>query len=141
MKVFVAGVMQGNKKRHGIRSQEYREIIAKHLSVILPGIEIVDPDKTDPDRLKYNDKEAAEMFFRYCRIAGEVDFLIVHLPEASMGSAVEMWMAYQSKIPIVTISPLSHNWVVRLLSNKMFPDIESFLKEFNTNSLEELGIL
>lgn len=141
MIVFIAGVMQGNKKKHGIRSQEYREKIAKHLSEILPGVDIVDPDKTDPDRLKYNDEEAAEMFFRYCKVAGKVDFLISYLPEASMGSAVEMWIAHESNIPIVTISPISHNWVVRLLSNMIFPDFESFLKEFNNNSLKELGIL
>lgn len=141
MKVFIAGVMQGNKKKHGIRPQDYRNKINKHLFEILPGVDIVDPDKTDPDRLKYNDKEAAEMFFRYCRVAGKVDFLISYLPEASMGSAVEMWVAYESNIPIVAISPLSHNWVVRLLSNMIFPDIESFLKEFNSNSLKELGIL
>jgi len=82
--------MQGNKKVHGIRPQSYRTSITNHLDNLNVKAEIVDPDKTDPDRLKYNNKQAGEMFFRYCKIAGKVDLLISYLPEASMGSAVEM---------------------------------------------------
>ncbi len=141
MKVFIAGVMQGNKKEHGIHPQDYRNQIAKHLHRILPGIEVIDPDKTDPDRLTYNTKEAAEMFFRYCKIVGKVDLLISYLPEASMGSAVEMWVAHESNIPIVTISPLSHNWVVKLLSTKIFPNLEAFQSDFSVSTLKKLKIL
>lgn len=141
MRIFIAGVMQGNKKKHGIHSQDYRSRIAAHLQQISPKIEVIDPDKTDPERLSYNDEQAAEMFFRYCQMAGEVDLLISYIPEASMGSAVEMWMAHKAGIPVLTISPLSHNWVVRLLSKKVYPSLEVFEKEFKSQLLEELNLL
>lgn len=141
IKVFIAGVMQGNKKVHGIRSQSYRTSIAEHFDNLKIGANIIDPDKTDPNRLKYNNIQAGEMFFRYCKIAGNVDLLISYLPEASMGSAVEMWMAYESGIPIITISPLSHNWVVKLLSTMVYPDLETFISEFNIITLKKLKVL
>lgn len=141
MKVFIAGVMQGNKKEHGILSQDYRRQIAEHLQRIFPSVEIVDPDKTDPERLSYDDKRAADMFFRYCRVAGKVDLLISYLPEASMGSAVEMWMAHEAGIPVITISPLSHNWVVRLLSRKVYSSLDNFENEFNSQIFKELNLL
>src|SRR5260221_13659130 len=133
MKVFIAGVMQGNKKEHGIYAQDYRTQITNHLKKIFLEVEVIDPDKTDPDRLSYNDDQAAEMFFQYCQLAGQVDLLISYIPEASMGSAVEMWEAHNAGVPLVTISPLNHNWVVRLLSEKLYPDLETFEQSFNAD--------
>lgn len=140
MKIFIAGVMQGNKKEHGLHPQDYRERIAKHIKSVAHDVDVIDPDKTDPDRLSYDDKQAAEMFFRYCDIAGRVDLLISYIPEASMGSAVEMWMAHKSGIPVITISPLNHNWVVRLLSKKVYSDLEAFEREFDRKLLEKLEL-
>ena len=141
MRIFIAGVMQGNKKMHGIRSQNYRCQIAQHLQKILPEVKVIDPDKTDPERLSYDDKQAAEMFFRYCEIAGKVDLLIAYLPEASMGSAIEMWVAHKAGVPVVTISPLTHNWVVRLLSKRNYLSLELFKKKFSFDTVKELNSL
>jgi len=126
MKVFIAGVMQGNRSDQNICSQDYRSEITTILGRHFANIEVVDPDKTDPERLTYTSEQAAEMFFNYCRIAGEVDLLISFLPEASMGSACEMWQAYHSDVPIITISPLIHNWVIKLLSKKVYASMEAF---------------
>jgi len=139
MKVFIAGVMQGNKKKHGIYSQDYRHRIAEHVRKILQEVEIIDPDLTDPNRLSYDDRKAAEMFFKYCKIAGGVDLLIAYLPEASMGSAVEMWLAYNASIPIITISSLKYNWIVRLLSSRVYPNMNRFESEFGPKTLQELN--
>lgn len=141
MKVFIAGVMQGNRKKHGIRSQNYRDRISNHLHKISRDLEVVDPDKTDPNRLSYNNQQAADMFFKYCDIAGKVNLLIAYIPEASMGSAIEMWVAYKSNVPILVISPLAHNWVVKLLSKKIYADLESFEKSFDRETLKELNLL
>ena len=138
MKIFIAGVMQGNKREYAIHSQGYREQIAKHLQQIIPDVEIIDPDKTDPERLTYNDQDAANMFFKYCNMAGNVDLLISYIPEASMGSAIEMWVAYNAGIPIVSISPLSHNWVIKLLSKHVYSDLNNFKQKFNFQVLNEL---
>ena len=107
--VFIAGVMQGNLKKLAIHSQDYRRQITAILQAIDTNTKVVDPDKTDPNRLNYNQAEAERMFMKYCDIAGKVDLLIAFIPEASMGSAIEMWKAYQSGIPILTVSPLKNN--------------------------------
>lgn len=138
MKVFVAGVMQGNRKDNKIYSQDYRMIISQKLFSLVKHIEIIDPDKTDPERLFYTQEQASEMFFRYSFMAGKVDLLIAYIPEASMGSAVEMWEAWKNKVPIVTISPIKLNWVVKLLSNKIYTSLDEFLKYFNNESLDKL---
>jgi hypothetical protein len=140
MRVFLAGVMQGNMKQHGVRSQSYRTLISDIVLSQLRDAEIIDPDKTDPERLDYDNSQSANMFFRYCNMAGEVNLLIAYLPEASMGSAIEMWSAHQANIPIITISPLTHNWVVKLLSTKVYSDIEKFKLSFNPELLKELHI-
>jgi hypothetical protein len=138
MKVFIAGIMQGNRKDKLIHSQDYREIISNKLDLIVENVEVIDPDKTDPDRLSYNHEQAKEMFFKYCKIAGEADLLIAYIPEASMGSAVEMWMAYQARIPIVTISSMKANWVIKLLSNEIYETLEEFIENFDNDMLSKL---
>jgi hypothetical protein len=138
VKVFLAGVMQGNKSEHGIRAQDYRSTITDILAGVMDDIEVIDPDKTDPYRLSYNREEAGEMFLKYCKIAREVDLLIAYIPEASMGTAIEMWNAYQANVPIVTISPLRHNWTVRLLSAVVFTDLDEFRRVFDQDLLQKL---
>lgn len=138
MKIFIAGVMQGNKKTHDIHDQSYRERFIKILKSKLGNVEIIDPDKTDPNRLSYTHEQASEMFFRYCSVVSEVDLVISYLPEASMGSAVEMWEAYHAKVPIITISPLKHNWVIKLLSSRVVESIEEFEQALEEGLLESL---
>ena len=53
--------------------------------------------------------------------------LIVYVPTASMGTALEMYVAYQRGVPVLTISPMAENWVVRALSRRVYPDMDSFL--------------
>lgn len=138
MKVFIAGVMQGNRKDKLIYSQDYRRIITYKLNELFESVDVIDPDKTDPQRLTYTHEQAKEMFFKYCTIAGEADLLIAYIPEASMGSAVEMWLAFQARIPIVTISTMNSNWVVKLLSNVIYENLDDFLEEFNSEVYKKL---
>lgn len=126
-RIFIAGVMQGSKM-DGIHSQDYRITIAKILSKHIDNIEIIDPDKTDPDRLNYNFEQSKKMFFDYCTIAENVDLLVSYLPTASMGSAIEMWSAYHANVPIFSITPMPQNWVIKLLSREIFSDLSDFEK-------------
>ena len=54
------------------------------------------------------------MFRLLCK---QFDLLIAYVPEASMGTAIEMWEAHQHARVVVTITPLSHNWVVQITSH------------------------
>lgn len=135
MKVFIAGVMQGNLKELGVVSQTYRMDLLMILKKHIRGVEVIDPDVTDPDRLKYDNVEAGGMFFKYCDIAKEVDLLISYVPQASMGTAIEMWQAFNSGVPIITISDMKHNWVIRLLSSEIYPDIATFEKNIQQSEI------
>jgi len=49
-----------------------------------------------------------------------------------MGTALEMNAAYQAGIPVIAISPMRENWVIRAVSNRVFPDLESFMACLST---------
>ena len=59
--------------------------------------------------------------------AAASDLLIAYVPTASMGAALEMYVAHERGVPVVTISPLAENWVVRALSRRVYRDLEGFL--------------
>ena len=56
----------------------------------------------------------------------EVDVALAVEPEASMGTAIEMWEAYQAWRTVVAIRPLVHNWAVKFLSHEMYTDLAAF---------------
>jgi hypothetical protein len=37
-----------------------------------------------------------------------------------------MWQAYSNGARVYCISPLAQNWVVKLLSSRLFPTLEAF---------------
>lgn len=126
VRAFLAGIMQGSLPGDAIHDQDYRKRIARALRAAFPSLEVVDPWALYPDSVGYDDARAREVFLRNIAEAARCDFLVAYLPEASMGTAVEMWAAYQAGKPVVTISPLKRNWVVRYLSSLVFPDLEAF---------------
>ena len=56
----------------------------------------------------------------------EVDVLIAYVPEASMGTAIEIWEAWKNGALVLAISPMDQNWAIRFLSHAIYPDLESF---------------
>jgi nucleoside 2-deoxyribosyltransferase len=126
MRVFIAGVMQGSRRDQGIAAQDYREQIAEVLEAHLPDVEIVDPNQIHPDGVSYDRQRAKQTLIEMAELAGAVDCLVAYVPEASMGTAVEMWHAHQVGIPVYTISPMEHNWIIFTLSDQVFPDLASF---------------
>jgi hypothetical protein len=59
-------------------------------------------------------------------LAGSSDLVVAYAPVASMGTALEMYAAFVRNVPVVTISPMVDNWIVRALSRRVFPDLTSF---------------
>ena len=62
--------------------------------------------------------------------------LIVYIPEASLGTAIEMWEAYQRNRVIVTISPMKTNWVVRIISDQICSDMNAFKDYVESGNLK-----
>jgi len=126
MRLFIAGIMQGSRNDREIDAQDYRREIARIVHRHIPGVEVLDPLEMHPDSVNYGPERAKQTLLEMIALAGQVDVLVAYVPSASMGTAIEMWSAYQSGARIYTISPLVHNWVVCSLSERIFPDIAAF---------------
>ena len=126
MRVFIGGVMQGSIQGKGIVSQDYRRRIAAVLGARWPELEIIDPFALHPNSVEYDDAGAKETLFAMLDHAAVSGLVVVYLPAASMGTALEMYVAHRAGVPVVAISPLAENWVVRSLAQRVYPDIESF---------------
>jgi hypothetical protein len=126
MRVFIAGIMQGSRRDGGIDTQDYRREISQIIRRHVPGVEVLDPLALHPDSVTYSPEQARQTLLELVTLAGQVDVLVAYVPSASMGTALEMWSAYQSGVRVYTISPLADNWVVSSLSERIFPDMAAF---------------
>lgn len=126
MKVFLAGIIQGSIAEAGIHRQDYRARIKEILRRHLPGSDVYCPIENHPNSLVYDNDKAREVFTDHVRMAAESDLLLAYIPEASMGTAVEMWETWRAGRPIVAISPLTENWVVKLLSTRLVRTLDEF---------------
>jgi hypothetical protein len=126
MRIFLGGVMQASHQGKGIVDQGYRSEIKAALLTRWPDLEVLDPFELHPNSVEYDDLAAKETMLAMVELASGSDLVVAYAPVASMGTAIEMYAAYLRGIPVVTISPMMQNWVVRALSNRVFPDLNSF---------------
>jgi len=139
LRFFVAGIMQGSRADTNIHDQGYRQAIGMAIRSRFPGAEIVDPLELHPDAgLGYGPEEARQAMLDLAQEAARADVLIAYVPEASMVTAVEMLQAYSTGKPVLTISPLAENWVVKFLSTRVFPSLEAFEAFVAEGELEKL---
>jgi len=132
MRFFLAGIMQGSHTEALVHNQDYRGRIMRLLQARFPGAEIYDPRAEHADSINYDEATGREVFFRHNRMCQETDVLLAFLPEASMGTAIEMWEAYTHGAAVITISPLKHNWAVKFLSHALYADVEEFESAVNS---------
>jgi molybdopterin converting factor small subunit len=125
-RIFIGGIMQGSRRENTIDTQDYRRLIGACLRQHLPGVEVVDPFELHPDSVNYDRAEARRTLINLAQAAGRADAVIAYVPQASMGTALEMWEAYRAGRPIFAISPMNHNWVIQCLSARVFADIDEF---------------
>lgn len=127
MRVFLAGVMQASLPGKGIVDQGYRNAIGDALLAKWPDLDVVDPLVLHPNSVEYDDETARETLFALITLATTCDLVIAYVPQASMGTALEMNAAYQAGIPVTAISPMRENWVIRAVSDRVFHDLQSFM--------------
>jgi len=138
MRIFIAGIMQGSKKGKGIGSQDYRERICNTILEVHPDIDIVDPFTLFPDSVEYDQERARQVLLELAGEAGKSDAVVAYLPEASMGTALEMIRAFDNNKPVISISPMERNWVIWGLSTLTFRDLNSFEFWVKAGGLEKL---
>ncbi len=135
--VFLAGIIQGSLP-DSVHDQGYREEIARFIREHVPEATIYDPFAEHPESLSYDGDKAREVYFELMDRAAQADLLISFVPEASMGTAIEMWNAFHAGAVLLTVSPLMHNWVIRFLSDAIFPDTAALRAFLEAGKLETL---
>ena len=136
--VFIAGVMQGSRRDDGIDDQDYRLRIAAALQNHLPHVHVTDPWTLHPDSVNYDTEQARACFVENVALAGAADVLIAYLPHASMGTAIELWTAHHNGTYVIAVTPLVHNWVVRLTADEILSNLESLLRYVEDGRLRQL---
>jgi hypothetical protein len=126
MRFFLAGIMQGSHTEARVHDQDYRRRITRLLEAGFPEAEVYDPRANHSKSIRYDDATGRQVFFAHNEMCAQVDVLLAFVPEASMGTAIEMWEAYRHGAAVITISPLVHNWAVKFLSHAVYADIEEF---------------
>lgn len=137
MNIFLAGIIQGSLP-DSIEKQDYRGPILEALGKAFPDADIYDPIAEFPDSLEFTDERSEEVFFHLMKTAGESDLIVAYVPSASMGTAIEIWNAYNAGKPVVVISPLSLNWVIRFCADQICEDIDDFVKFAGSGGLKDL---
>jgi nucleoside 2-deoxyribosyltransferase len=138
LRIFLSGIIQGSHAGSQLHDQSYREALKRLLHDRLPESEVVCPVELHPNGITYNLDEARAAFFSLVEEAAAADLVVAYLPEASMGTAIEMWQAYHLGRPVLTITPLRHNWVVNLLSRRVFASLEEFAAFVDEGGLERV---
>jgi len=138
MRIFIAGIMQGSRRDNGVDDQGYRQRIASTIRAWMPDAEIIDPWAMHPDSPAYADDLAKPVFMSLNDAAATADVLVAFVPQASMGTAIEMWQAFKAGARVLTISPLAENWVVKFLSDRVFGTLEEFEQFAAQGGLEGL---
>lgn len=138
MQIYIAGIMQGSREDLLVNTQDYRSLIAEALEKKYDHVSVIDPYALFPESVGYDLEQARKTFEDEVLLAADADMMIAYLPEASMGTAIEMWVAHKAGKPIIAVTPLTHNWVVRLTSDEILPDLESLLQAIEEGRLEEL---
>lgn len=123
MRFFIAGIMQGSHPGMLLHGQDYRTEVAELIRRYYPTSEIYDPRAEHQDSPQYDDSQGRAVFLGHNRMCAEVDVVVAYVPEASMGTAIEIWEAFRNDRVVVTVSPLDKNWAIRFLSHLIVPDI------------------
>ena len=137
MRFFLAGIMQGSHTEAVVHEQDYRERICRLLESHFPEADVYDPRANHADSISYDDGQGRRVFFRHNAMCREVDVLVAFVPEASMGTAIEMWEAYQHGAAVIAVSPMIHNWAVKFLSHAIYPGLEELEADLAGGRLAE----
>ena len=136
--VFIAGIMQGSRSDHLIGAQDYRRRITNALKTFYPGVRVSDPFALHPDSVNYEMDLVRETLESLATLAGQADVVIAFIPKASMGTAIEMWTAYNANKYIIAVTELKHNWVVKVTADQVVPDLDSLLDLLESGQLDNV---
>jgi len=138
MRIFLSGIIQGSRQGKDIHTQDYRSVLKGVLHRHAPDADLVCPIDLHPRSVDYDEAQARETFDDMVRLAQEADVVVAYLPEASMGTAVEMWEAHKRGALVLTVTPMHENWTIKFLSTRVFPGLDAFESFITSGELSRL---
>jgi nucleoside 2-deoxyribosyltransferase len=138
MRVFLAGIIQGSYQGLELHDQSYRDRLKDIFRIYLPDAETCCPIDMHPSGVDYPPEQQRQAFFELVETASQADLVVAYLPQASLGTAIEMWEAYHHGRPVVVITPMRENWVINLVASAVLPSIEAFERFVREGGLEDL---
>jgi len=138
MRVFLAGIMQGSHLGNLVHDQGYREALRRLLVAHWPEAEVYDPFARHATSVDYGLDQARTVFEGHVEMCRRADLVVAFVPEASMGTGIEMWEAARHGRAVVAITPLVHNWVVLLTARAIYPDREAFAAALAAGDIDRL---
>lgn len=129
---YLSGVMQGSRTDTGQVDQDYRRVLKKIIAEAFPDAELKCPLDLFPDALLLDEVNAKEIVPKCAEIARQADVIVAFLPEASLGTAVELWEAHKNSRLNIIISPMKHNLMLRTVSDFIVDSVDDF-KRFITS--------
>ncbi len=138
MDVFLAGIIQGSLAEAAIHSQDWRGPIRRAFEAHCDRASIYCHFEANPNSIEYGHEQMVRTLTEGNRRAAGSDVVICWLPSASMGTAVEMYLAAEAGAVVLTITPMAANWVVRAYSDRIFEDLATFENFLANGELEKL---
>lgn len=139
MKFFIAGIMQGSFPTMTLHGQNYRKTLKSAIQQAFPDAEVYDPFENHPESKSYSHEKGKCVFLTHNKMCGaDVDVLVAFIPEASMGTAIEIWEAWKNGAVVLMITPMTVNWVVSFLSDAVFTDIDAFCKALASGEIADI---
>lgn len=149
---FLSGVMQGKKADgdgvEGTVNQDYRAEMNSAIKACDASATVVEPwdlvgelckevyaEGTPQSEYFKDDAHVRKAFGIVVEAAAAADVVISYLPEASMGSAVEIHAARQNNRTILAVAPgsMAGNWVVRSYADHTFSSIDELRGWLSSN--------
>ena len=137
-KIFIGGIIQGSIKGLEIHEQDYRSRIKEIFQKHAPDCELYCPIENHPNSLEYDFEQGERVFLDHIDMAATSDVFLAFVPQASMGTAVEMWEAHRRGVPVISITPMRENWAVKFLSTRVFADLDEFESFLSEGGLGEI---
>jgi hypothetical protein len=138
MRFFLAGIMQGSHVGELLHNQDYRSRLKSLLAEAFPESSVYDPLADHQQSLSYDDETARTVFFHHNRLCRKVDAVIAYIPEATMGTAIEIWEAHRAGRAVIVVSPLVHNWAVKFCSDAVYSDWDAFEAALRRGEIDEI---
>lgn len=127
--VYLGGVIQGSNIGSGLNEQDYRATLKQFFKLSYPNLPVYCPNDDYNSKLDYfKNKSELEKFEYLLSRLKLAKYYIGYFPVASNGTAIELYVAYNLKIPTIAISPMTKNWAIRAYSKYFYSSINQFTK-------------